>query len=69
VLDFNSTAALSFLLLQKEGYTYQGKGERGSVVHAGDLNACYVEVRRMLKRGRLDLEFEVKMGCVMILKD
>jgi len=68
VLNFNSTAALSFLLLQKEGYTYQGKGKQGSVVHAEDLNACYVEVRRMLKRGPLDLEFEVRMECVEFLE-
>jgi hypothetical protein len=68
VLNFNSTAALSIFAIAERGVTYQGKGKQGSVVHAGDLNACYVEIRRMLKRGPLDLEFEVRMECVEVLK-
>jgi hypothetical protein len=61
-------AEFQLLPLPKEGFTDQEKGKQGSVVHAGDPNACYVEVGRMLRRGPLDLEFEVKMGIELFLK-
>ena len=67
-VEFQLNCRIIIFSLQKEGYTYQGKGKQGSVVHAEDLNACYVEVHRMLKRGPLDLEFEVTMECVQFLK-
>jgi hypothetical protein len=37
-------------------------------VHAGDLDPCYVEIRRMLRLAPLDLQFEAKMECVVFLK-